>query len=717
MVRRGTVTRAVLLLSLIAIMFPSLNPPQPVKAITPYPPAGGITWALSEHMSSATDSAMGVAFDGSGVYVAGYDQNTAGNEYEWRVEKRSPTIGAIMWAVSEHISSGSDAAYAVAVDGSGVYVVGYDHNLGSDGWRVEKRSLTTGALIWFQSEHINNNDCRPYGVAVDGSGVYVVGSDENTVGNKWEWRVEKRSLTTGAIMWVVSEHISSATDEARGVAVDASGVYVVGYDSNTAGNKWEWRVEKRSLTTGAIMWAVSEHISSDFDAAYGVAVDGSGIYVVGHDSNTAGNEYEWRVEKRSLTTGAIIWFESEWISSGLSGNDDTSGVAVDGSGVYVVGSDENTVGNIDEWRVEKRSLTTGAIIWAQSEHVSSGYDYTSGVAVDGSGVYVVGTDSNTPGNNYEWRVERRSKPQGDLVSATGMGKVTFTVNNGSLWSLTAKTPKSVSPLPPAGLTFPYGLFDFMVGNLTSGASVNVTLTLPAPLPVGPSVMYWKLHGGVWRQMPANHFDLRPNRTTLILNLTDGATPDDDDGSANGVIVDVGGVAYAYSVPLVVGWNMVSLPVVPVDPTATNMLRSLVSSSKLASVWGYTGTPRVWKYYLPGKASTLTSLNDGYGYWVYMQSADTLYVNGTVIPPASIPPAYALVAGWNLVGFKSQPNATEPKTVGVYLSSITSSYDVGNVWLYDNPSGTWVRADSSYVIQPGQAMWVLVTSPSGATLRP
>jgi hypothetical protein len=642
----------------MAIMFPSLSPPQPVKAVTPYPPPGSITWALSEHISSGYDDANGVAVDGSGVYVVGYDQNTSGNSQEWRVEKRSLTTGAIIWAVSEHVSSADDAAFGVAVDGSGVYVVGCDHKpLGNLEWRVEKRSLTTGAIIWAQSEDLSSGYDQAYGVAVDGSGVYVVGYDRSP--RNYEWRVEKRSLTTGAIIWAQSERISSQDDEACGVAVDGSGVYVVGYDQNPGLDIDEWRVEKRSLTTGAIIWAQSEHISSSSDEAFGVAVDGSGVYVVGYDENP-----------------------------GL---------------------------DIDEWRVERRSLTTGALIWFQSEHISSSYDAAFGVAVDGSGVYVVGADENTSGNYDEWRVERRSKPQGDLVSATGMGTLTFAVNNGSFLGLTAKSASSVSPLAPAGLTFPYGLFNFTVGNLTVGASVNVTATLPAPLPNGPLLMYWTFHNGVWRQLPASHFMVAANRTLFVMNLTDGVASDDKDETANRVIVDLGGVAYAYTVSLVAGWNLISLPVVPDDPVVVNMLRSLAGSGKLVSVWGYTGTPRTWKYYLPGKASTLTSLNDGYGYWVYMRSADTLYVSGTVIPPASNPPAYALLVGWDLVGFKSQPNATAPRTVGEFLLSIDGSYVSSDVWLYDNVGGVYVRADSSETLHPGDAMWVRMIA--AATLYP
>ena len=113
------------------------------------------------------------------------------------------------------------------------------------------------------------------------------------------------------------------------------------------------------------------------------------------------------------------------------------------------------------------------------------------------------------------------------------------------------------------------------------------------------------------------------------------------------------------------------------------------------------------------------MTDGYGFEVYMRSADTLYVNGSAIPFGSTPPSYLLVAGWNLVGFKSQPNATESKTVGAYLASIDMSYDHANVWVYSNAAGVWIRADTDpamgTVLRPGDGMWILMTTP--ATLKP
>ena len=143
LVGRGTVVRAVFLLSLIAIMFPSLNPPEPVKAVTPYPPPGSKVWALSEHISSNSGYPNHVAVDATGLYAVGTDNNTVSGSYEWRVEKRSLTTGAFIWAQSEDISNGNDVANAVAVDGTGIYVTGYDYTPSTYEWRVEKRSLTT----------------------------------------------------------------------------------------------------------------------------------------------------------------------------------------------------------------------------------------------------------------------------------------------------------------------------------------------------------------------------------------------------------------------------------------------------------------------------------------------------------------------------------------------------------------------------------------------
>ncbi len=563
-----------------------------VNRVKATPTNGNIIWTQTNNPST-NNAASGVAVDGTGVYVVGYDLIPDLGNAEWRMEKRSLITGAVTWTQTENPSAGDDQAKGVAVDGTGVYVVGFDYSAGNLEWRVEKRSLTTGAVTWTQTENPSAGGDQAFGVAVDGTGVYVVGGDNVPGGSDYEWRVEKRSLTTGALIptfgsaGVVQENPSAGSDSATGVAVDAAGVYVVGSDASP-GNL-EWRVEKCSLTTGALIptfgsaGVVQENPSVSGDQAFGVAVDATGVYVVGFDYSAG---YTWRVEKRSLTTGALIptFGSAGVVQENPSTYDVAQGVAVDATGVYVVGVD-NSPGNA-EWRIEKRSLITGAVTWTQTENPSAGNNVPYGVAVDATGVYVVGID-HSPGN-LEWRMEKRN----------------------------------------------------------------------------PGLPLWIV-----------------------------------------------------GIQLVGGWNLVSLPVVPVSSVPNVLLAQLTLTATVGIVWSFTGTPTpTWKFYNPKtNTGTLTSITDGMGLWIYMTDPGVLNVEGYVIPPAATAPQYSLVAGWNLVGYKPSVDATSSEFVSVYIRSLPpGSYDQYSIRIYVSSTGTWLNGTST-MLSPGQAFWIRMLST--ATLSP
>jgi len=395
--------------------------------------------------------------------------------------------GGLFWAKSEQIGTRDQQANGAAVDSSGVYVVGFDANLSSFyyEWRVEKRDLATGTPLWAFSEQISTsggNDAAN-AVAVDGTGVYIVGYDSASSNGHFEWRIEKRDLSTGSFIstfgtnGAVSEHISNRDDTAYGVAVDGTGLYVVGYDENTAGNLAEWRIEKRDLSTGALVWSVSEHISTANDVASGVAVDSTGVYVVGYDQNTSGNWDEWRIEKRDLTSGSTIWAVSEHISPY---RDDANAVTDDSTGLYIVGKDENSP-SYPEWSVEKRNLTTGGTIWTVSEDISTNApgNQAYAVAIDNTGLYVGGSDSAV-GNGYaEWRIEKRIL--GDQTLITGVSSGSGTVNPNCAGPTGCSTdvgsPISVTATPSSGSLF----LSWIVSgaSCSGGSSINpCTFTMP-----------------------------------------------------------------------------------------------------------------------------------------------------------------------------------------------------------------------------------------------
>ena len=355
-----------------------------------------VNWVQTVNPSNGVDIPISVAIDSSGIYVVGFD-NSPGND-QWRVEKRSLTDGSLLWTQTVDPSNRNDRAYGVAVDSSGVYVAGFENSQGNDQWLIEKRKLADGTLLWSQTSNPSPTaDDEATGVAVDSTGVYVVGFD-NVPGDD-EWRIEKRNLTDGTLLWAQTSNPSNNVDRPISVASDSSGIYVVGFD-RSPGND-EWRIEKRNATDGAILWTQTNNPSNTGDEAIDIAVDPSGIYVVGYD--TFFGPEQWRIEKRSITDGALLWNQTENPSSGV---DEAWGVALDSSGLYAVGSDNSPNPSSDnfQWRIEKRSLADGAILWNQTSNLSSGDDWATSVAIDPTAIYVVGYDT-APGN-VEWRIEK-----------------------------------------------------------------------------------------------------------------------------------------------------------------------------------------------------------------------------------------------------------------------------------------------------------------------
>ncbi len=362
-----------------------------------------IVWTQTNNPSSGEDDAWGIWADGSGLYVAGDD--SVQRNLEWRVEKRNLSDGALLWFQQENPSAGADSIWSLSGDTSGIYAVGYDSVPGNLEWRMEKRNLGDGTPMWMQTSNPSAGADVAFGVAVDASGIYVVGVD-NSPGND-EWRIEKRSLNDGTLLWNQTSNPSTSMDWALGVAADASGIYVVGYDN--APGDLEWRIEKRNLDDGGLLWTQTSNPTHGEasgiylgDRAFGVAADSSGIYVVGFDNSPAPDDVEWRIEKRALDDGSLLWNQTENPSPR---EDRAFSVGVDVSGVYVAGFDSSPGPGDLEWRVEKRNRDNGALVWTQTDNSSVGEDWAWALTVRSSGVYVAGFDSVHGEDNVEWRID------------------------------------------------------------------------------------------------------------------------------------------------------------------------------------------------------------------------------------------------------------------------------------------------------------------------
>ncbi|MDD5040104.1 MAG: hypothetical protein PHY34_03055 [Patescibacteria group bacterium] len=314
-------------------------------------------------------------------------------------------------------------------------------------------------VIWDETK-FSTRDCSAFGTggqvveggiessqgraaASDGTYLYTVGSTEAD-----NWWIEKRWLNNGDLVtdFDGDGHISGGADTwiAYDVAVDANYLYISGIrDNNTPAQPLDdyWFVEKRNKTTGDLCNGVAactagafngtgRLYSSSGDAAYGIAIDGTSMYLVGRTFNPA-SPTSWRIEKRLLTTGALdTTFDSDGVvtSAYIAGRfASASDIVISGLHMYVIGYEnyDGTNFGSGRWRIEKRLLSTGKLdpmfgngtgfLTGANAGLVDGDNFS--ITTDGTYLYISGSDSQA--ENGRWHLEKRDMKRGELVSGFG----------------------------------------------------------------------------------------------------------------------------------------------------------------------------------------------------------------------------------------------------------------------------------------------------------
>ena len=158
-----------------------------------------------------------------------------------------------------------------------------------------------------------------------------------------------------------------------------------------------------------------------------------------------------------------------------------------------------------------------------------------------------------------------------IPTATGTGTASFVSPCGSIINLTSVSEGSLPTAGKPNLAFPHGFFSFDITGLSNGQTVTVTITLP---PGAAPTQYWKYHAseGGWIQIPMTVVG-PPN--VIRITLVDGGLGDDD-GLANGVIVDQGAPASGAAV----GWETYPVSKVRVLLPWIALLAAIVAGASL-----------------------------------------------------------------------------------------------------------------------------------------
>jgi len=373
-----------------------------------YDAAGNYVWAKSMG-GLYDDQGLDIAVDGSGkVYVTGIFKGTADFDPGTGTANLSSvatsndvfvskydTAGNYVWAKSVG-GNGDDQGLGIAVDGSGnVHVTGYFSSATADfdpGTGVSNLSRVgtadifvakydiNGNYTWARNIGSSGNDNWGQAIGVDGSGnVYVTGYFFATV--DFDPGTGTANLTSGG----------------------GCDVFLAKYD---AGGNYVWAKQMGGSP-------------SDYDAGYGLAVDGSGnAYVTGIFTGTmdadpgsgtanltSGGNYDVFFAKYDAG-GNYVYAKKV----GGSNYDQSLDITADGSGnVYVTGYFTSATADFDPG-TGTANLTNNAggydgfvakydaggnYVWAEALS-GPGNDQGMGVAADGFGnVYVTGTFSAT----------------------------------------------------------------------------------------------------------------------------------------------------------------------------------------------------------------------------------------------------------------------------------------------------------------------------------
>jgi uncharacterized repeat protein (TIGR01451 family) len=181
------------------------------------------------------------------------------------------------------------------------------------------------------------------------------------------------------------------------------------------------------------------------------------------------------------------------------------------------------------------------------------------------------------------------------------------------------------------------------------------------------------------------------------------------------------------IDLVTGWNLISFPIIPSDgnlivppgPQPERDIGNLTAGLNFTNIYWYDPSSGFLGYDGPaGMTDDLLEMYDGLSYWVLMAGNDTLTIaegweHVAETDPPSAPPAYPVVSGWNMSGFKS----TVPKLPADYYAGIAGKYVM--ILGFDAATNSFfiVGTPGHEFLMPGEGYWIAILDGESGTVYP
>jgi uncharacterized protein (TIGR03437 family) len=320
----------------------------PGPALWKYDQSGNQLWER-DLTTNGVGSGFGVAADATGAYIVGDATAIPGQPQIFDdgafIRKYDPN-GNVVWTrlFTVQEASGGATALGVALDASGVYMAGY-----ADGTLPGQKASGAGEDIFVRKYDLNGNEMwtRQFGsgratsIAVNSSGVYITGRGGPVVAGQTGSQFLRKYDASGNVIWT-KLFGGYLQDYVRGVAVDTTGVYIAGSaqtnlpDKKKIDQNYDGFVIKFDFS-GTQLWD-AEWGNGNVDDAWAAATDGTGVYVVGETDRAFPGQLNY-----GSTDGYVRKYDPsgnlQWTKQfGATGADWGYGMAIDETGGYIVGS-------------------------------------------------------------------------------------------------------------------------------------------------------------------------------------------------------------------------------------------------------------------------------------------------------------------------------------------------------------------------------------------
>ncbi len=357
---------------------------------------------------SFSDKAEDMVMDAAGnIYVTGVGRGSSGTLDYITIKYNSS--GTQQW-IAEYNGAGNglDEAHAIAIDPSGnnVYVTGWSYGDSITGFDyvTVKYNSSTGSRQWstrYNNNSVNGTD-EAFDVAVDNSGnVYVTGTSDGASGtsaattikynSSGVQQIARRYTGTGGINACYAIYVNPT----------ATLIYVTGYSYQGTSNDFNIvTIKYNNVITQR--WAVQYNgPASKYDEARALAVDATGsVIVAGYSQTSTPGNYDYVAVKYD-SLGAVKW--SKTYNGTGNDYDRINAVKTDAlNNVYVTGRSIGAGSNLEDVVTIKYDKS-GIQKWiARYNGPSNGYDEGKAIAIDANrNVYITGSSGTTgAGNDY-----------------------------------------------------------------------------------------------------------------------------------------------------------------------------------------------------------------------------------------------------------------------------------------------------------------------------